>query len=84
MSTVRIPDALRDVLDAHPEKMSGLPCFRGTRIPVTLLLDNVRAGVSVAEFRESYPDVEPESVRRVLDWGDAQARRALGLGATAV
>jgi uncharacterized protein (DUF433 family) len=59
--------------------MSGAICFTGTRIPVQILLDNHRAGVSLNDFLEAYPDLTREQVQTVLDWEDRQARRMLGL-----
>lgn len=35
--------------------MGGAPCFRGTRIPVTVLFDNLAAGVPLEEILRNYP-----------------------------
>ena len=59
--------------------MSGAICFVGTRIPVVMLLDNVRAGVPLSEFMDNYPDLTTAQIQAVLDWEDQQAREALGL-----
>ena len=74
-----IPAELRNVLSQNPKVMSGAICFAGTRIPVQILLDNHRAGVSLAEFLDAYPDLTPEQVQAVMDWEDRQARVLLGL-----
>lgn len=76
---MEIPRELQSVLTADPETMGGVLCFAGTRIPVTILLDNVRAGVSMAEFRDAYPDLSEDQIRTVLEFEDGLARRALGL-----
>lgn len=50
--------ALADVeeqITVDPEILSGEPVFRGTRVPVAALLDNLSAGVSLDEFLENFP-----------------------------
>lgn len=37
--------------------MSGAPVFKGTRVPVSALLENLEAGVSLDEFLENFPTV---------------------------
>ena len=49
-----------------PEIMSGAPVFTGTRVPVTALLENLEAGVSLDEFLENFPTVSREQAVRVL------------------
>ncbi len=36
----------QDVITVDPQIMHGAPCFRGTRIPVSVVLDNLAAGVA--------------------------------------
>ena len=59
--------------------MGGAICFRGTRIPVSILLDNLRARVPMDVFFDAYPDLSLDQVQAVIDWEDRQAREALGL-----
>lgn len=49
-----------------PEIMSGVPVFTGTRVPVSALLENLEAGVSLDEFLENFPTVSREQAVRVL------------------
>ncbi|MEW6007283.1 MAG: DUF433 domain-containing protein [bacterium] len=39
--------------------MAGQACIRGMRIPVSLIVNLVAHGKSVAEILEEYPDLEP-------------------------
>ncbi len=48
------------------EIMSGVPVFTGTRVPVSALLENLEAGVSLDEFLENFPTVTREQAVRVL------------------
>lgn len=46
--------------------MSGAPVFAGTRVPVSALLENLEAGVSLDEFLENFPTVSREQAVSVL------------------
>ena len=46
--------------------MSGVPVFAGTRVPVSALLENLEAGVSLDEFLENFPTVSREQTVSVL------------------
>ena len=49
------------------EILSGAPVFRGTRVPVSALLENLEAGVSLDEFLENFPTVTREQAVRILE-----------------
>ena len=50
------------------EILSGEPVFRGTRVPVSALLDNLETGVSLDEFIENFPTVKREQAIQVLEY----------------
>jgi uncharacterized protein (DUF433 family) len=50
------------------EIMSGAPVFTGTRVPVSALLENLEAGVSLDEFLENFPTVSREQAIAVLEY----------------
>ena len=58
--------SLARAIERHPEKLSGEPVFRGTRVPVTALFDNLRDGCSIDQFLEWFPGVRREQVHAVL------------------
>jgi uncharacterized protein (DUF433 family) len=37
-----------ELLEVDPEKMSGVPCFTGTRVPVTHLFDYLKPAIALA------------------------------------
>lgn len=76
---MKIPNELQQVLAIDPETMGGAICFIGTRIPVTILLDSLRAGVPLSEIRDACPDLTLEQIQAVVDFEDRQTRQALGL-----
>jgi uncharacterized protein (DUF433 family) len=47
-------------------KLGGAWIFKGTRIPVTALLENLDAGASIDEFVEWFPGVTREQARQAL------------------
>jgi uncharacterized protein (DUF433 family) len=63
-------------LDQDPHRVSGAWVFRGTRIPVAALFENLEDGVFLAEFVELFPGVTEKQARLVLEhvaWSTAAA-----------
>jgi uncharacterized protein (DUF433 family) len=60
--------SLRSEIVSEKEILSGTPIFRGTRVPVSALIDNLEAGVSLDEFLENFPTVGREQAIRVLEY----------------
>jgi uncharacterized protein (DUF433 family) len=54
-------------VERHSERVSGVWVFRGTRVPVSALFENVKDGASVEEFLEWFPGVKRSQVQTVLD-----------------
>jgi uncharacterized protein (DUF433 family) len=62
-------------ITSDPEILSGETVFRGTRVPVAALLDNLAAGLTVDEFLDNFPTVTRDQALRVLEFSkDALAR----------
>lgn len=57
---------LTDVLSSDPEVVSGAVVFKGTRVPVDALFENMAHGMSIEDFIENLPTVEREQVEAVL------------------
>ena len=53
-------------IESVPGKVSGAWIFKGTRVPVTALFNNLRDGATVAEFMEWFPDVTHDQIKAVL------------------
>jgi uncharacterized protein (DUF433 family) len=49
-----------------PEILSGIPVFKGTRVPVKNLVDYLEAGDSLEEFLDDFPTVQKEKVVKFL------------------
>ncbi len=54
-------------VEQDPQRVSGAWVFRGTRIPVTALFENLEDGAQVADFVEWFPGVSLEQTRTVLE-----------------
>jgi uncharacterized protein (DUF433 family) len=55
-------------VERDPEKVSGSWVFRGTRVPVVALFENLEGGASVADFLSWFPGVTKEQVEAVLEY----------------
>ncbi len=55
-------------ITVDPEIMSGTPVFSRTRVPVTALLENLTAGLTLDEFLDNFPTVGREQAVQVLDF----------------
>ena len=54
-------------VERDPERVSGARVFRGTRVPVSALFENLRDGATIDQFLELFPGVEREQLLVVLD-----------------
>ncbi len=55
-------------ITVDPEIMSGAPVFKGTRVPVAALLDNLAAGLTLDDFLDNFPTVAREQAIQVLEF----------------
>jgi len=53
-------------VDRNAEKLGGVWCFRGTRLPVATLLEHLDRGATIDEFLEWFPAVHTDQVHEVL------------------
>jgi len=52
-----------DVVSIDPERMSGEPCFKNTRVPIKTLFDHID---KLDEFFDGFPSVTREQANKVL------------------
>lgn len=53
-------------ITVQPEKMGGIPCIRGFRIPVATIVGLISNGISVDEVLDDYPDLEKDDIYEAL------------------
>lgn len=54
-------------VESDPERLGGVPVFRGTRVPVKSLFDHLRAGDSLDVFLNDFPGVTREQAMGVIE-----------------
>ncbi len=54
-----------------PGKVSGAWVFKGTRVPVAALFENLEGGATVGQFLEWFPGVSREQVQTVLKFAES-------------
>jgi uncharacterized protein (DUF433 family) len=60
-------DPLFGIVWINPERMSGAPCFFGTRVPVKTLFDYLEGNESLDSFLDGFPGVSREQAIAVLE-----------------
>lgn len=60
-------------VERDPESVGGAWVFRGTRVPVAALFDNLEDGALAPEFVEWFPGVTIEQVCAVLEHAERSA-----------
>jgi uncharacterized protein (DUF433 family) len=66
--------AWRDSLVSDPQVCAGQLCAKGTRIPVTVILDNLAEGNTREEILRSYPSLTAEHLDAALAYAAELAR----------
>jgi uncharacterized protein (DUF433 family) len=54
-------------VERHPETLGGAWVFRGTRVPLAALFENLRDGASIDQFLDWFPGVQRSQVEAVLE-----------------
>ena len=64
-------------ISADPQIMHGAVCFRGTRIPVSVVLDNLAAGETTATILHEYPTLKPEHIPAAIGYAADLSRERI-------
>jgi uncharacterized protein (DUF433 family) len=64
----------RDHITVDPEICHGKACFRGARVLVSAVLDNIAAGESEEAVLESYPSLTRDSITAAIAFATDLAR----------
>jgi uncharacterized protein (DUF433 family) len=64
----------RDYISTDPNVCHGQACIKGTRIPVSVVLDNLAAGLSEDEIIRSYPALTRDAIRAATAYAAELAR----------
>ncbi|MBC7260075.1 MAG: DUF433 domain-containing protein [Chloroflexi bacterium] len=64
----------QDYIVVDPSICHGKACVKGTRIPVSVILDNLAASLSLDEILRSYPSLSREAVQAAISYAAELAR----------
>ena len=64
-------------VSVDPNVCFGRPCIRGTRIWVSLIVDNLAEGVSQEELLTGYPQLKAEDIRAALCYAAEMTRERI-------
>ena len=67
-------EAERDLIVRDPSICHGQATVRGTRVMVSVILDNLAAGLTDEEILAGYPSVTREGIRAAIAYGAELAR----------
>lgn len=56
-----------DLIEINPDKVSGVPVFAGTRVPIENLFDYLEGGETLEDFLDGFPPVTREQAVAVLE-----------------
>jgi uncharacterized protein (DUF433 family) len=58
----------RDKISIDPKILSGKAVFKGTRIPISIVLRMLRDGASFQKIIEEYPRLTEDDIKAALDY----------------
>ncbi|MBK6409669.1 MAG: DUF433 domain-containing protein [Flavobacteriales bacterium] len=64
----------RDRITINPDRRSGKPCIKGTRMTVTDVLEYLASGMSHAEVLKDFPYITEEDIRACLSFAADRER----------
>lgn len=67
-------NSLLERISIDPTVCFGRPCIRGTRIWVSLILDFLAEGMTIADILKEYPQLVQEDVLAAIAYGAEMAR----------
>jgi len=67
------------IVSTDPDILGGTPVFKGTRVPVAVLFENLADGMSLDEILDSYPTLSREAALLTLKEAEASFEREQAL-----
>jgi uncharacterized protein (DUF433 family) len=65
----------RKIITIGPDKRSGKPCIRGTRMTVTDVLEYLAGGMTQEQLLAEFPDLTVEDIRACLAFAADRERK---------
>ena len=67
----------RERISVDPSICHGKACIKGTRVMVSVVLDNQAAGLDAEEVLESYPSLKLEDIQAAIGYAAELARERI-------
>ena len=67
----------RERITVDPLICHGKACIKGTRIMVSVILDNLAEGIGEKEILKSYPSLKPEDIKAAISYAAELSRERL-------
>lgn len=64
----------RDRISVDPGVCHGQPCIKGTRVTVSVILDNLAGGVTPEAILRSYPSLRRDDIQAALGYAAELSR----------
>lgn len=58
----------RKRITVDPLVCHGKACIKGTRVMVSVILDNLAGGITTEEIIKSYPSLNPEDIKAAISY----------------
>lgn len=68
------PPRVKQAVEIDVRVMHGNPVFRGSRVPLYRIIEELAEGTSIAQLEEGYPSLDREKIQAGLDYAAALLR----------
>jgi uncharacterized protein (DUF433 family) len=58
---------LDEVVWIDPQRLSGAPCFKGTRVPIQALIDHIEGNATLEDFLAGFPSVSRDQAIQFIE-----------------
>lgn len=63
---MRLTREIKSIISTNKDVRNGAPVFKGTRVPVSFVLEHIALGWSLKDLKEIFPTVNLEHVKKLI------------------
>jgi uncharacterized protein (DUF433 family) len=63
------------LVEVNPQKVSGAPVVKGTRVQADAIVENYESGSDVEEINENFPSVSIAQIKEILAYAEAHSEQ---------
>ena len=64
--TLNLPKKINDFIVVNPKIRNGIPCVKGTQIPVSLVIRHISKGWRIDDLKEIFPTIKPSIIKQII------------------